>query len=53
MEKRHQERLRQKYPDALADKPCVCLFIPDDYEYMAADLIELLRDKMRGHLPED
>ena len=53
MEKRHQERLRQKYPAALADKPCVCLFIPDDYEYMAADLIELLREKMRELFPEE
>jgi predicted protein tyrosine phosphatase len=53
MEKRHQERLRQKYPAAMADKPCVCLFIPDDYEYMAADLIELLREKMRELFPEE
>jgi len=52
MEKRHKERLRQKYPDALADKPCLCLFVSDDYEYMAADLIELLRERMKEHFPE-
>src|ERR1035441_2103679 len=51
MEKRHKERLRQKYPEALAAKPCVCLFIADDYEFMDATLIEILREKMREHFP--
>ena len=51
MEKRHKERLRQKYPVALAAKPCVCLFIADDYEFMDANLIEVLREKMREHFP--
>jgi predicted protein tyrosine phosphatase len=26
MEKRHKERLHQKYPEELAAKPCVCVF---------------------------
>ena len=47
MEKRHKERLRQKHPEALVEKPCVCLFIPDDYEYMEEELIRVLREKMR------
>jgi len=51
MEKRHKERLRQKYPEELATKRFVCLFIPDDYEFMDASLIELLREKMRKHFP--
>jgi predicted protein tyrosine phosphatase len=37
MEKRHKERLRQKYPEELAAKPCV-LFISDDYEFLDASL---------------
>ena len=55
MEKRHKERLRQKYPEELAAKPCVCLFISDDYEFMDANLIELLREKMREqeHFPAE
>ena len=53
MEKRHKERLRQKYPEVMAEKNCLCLFIADDYEYMAADLIELLRERMREHFPAD
>lgn len=51
MEKRHQERLRQKYPEAMAEKTCACLFISDDYEYMADDLIELLRERMKEYFP--
>ena len=51
MEKRHKERLRQKYPEALAAKRCVCLFIPDDYEFMDVALVEILQEKKREHFP--
>ncbi len=51
MEKRHKERLRQKYPEELAAKRCVCFFIPDDYEFMDAALVEILQEKMREHFP--
>jgi predicted protein tyrosine phosphatase len=51
MEKRHKERLRQKYPEEIAGKTCLCLFIPDDYEFMNPALIELLREKMQEHFP--
>ena len=47
MEKRHKERLRQKFPEEFAAKPCVCFFIADDYEFMDAALIELLRERLR------
>ena len=52
MEKRHKERLRKKYPEELAAKRCVCLFISDDYEFMDPTLVALLREKMREHFPE-
>ena len=51
MEKRHKERLWEKYPDVMADKTCVCLFIADDYEFMNGELIVALRAKMREYLP--
>ena len=47
MEKRHKERLRQKFPEEFAAKRCVCFFIADDYEFMDAALIELLRERLR------
>ena len=51
MEKRHKERLQQKFPEEFAAKRCVCLFISDDYEFMDAALVEILREKMREHFP--
>jgi len=51
MEKRHKERLRQKYSDELASKRCVCFFIADDYEFMDAGLIGILQEKMQEHFP--
>lgn len=51
MEKRHKEMLRERFPDALVDKPCRCLFIPDDFEFMDAGLVSLLREKMHDHFP--
>ena len=52
MEKRHKERLRQKYAEVLEGKPCVCLFIADDYDFMDAELMALLRAKVREQFPE-
>lgn len=43
MEKRHLNRLQQKFRDALEGKRVVCLHIPDDYEYMDQALIDRLR----------
>jgi predicted protein tyrosine phosphatase len=51
MEKRHKERLRQKYPEKLTEKLCICLFISDDYEFMDPALVEILHEKMREHFP--
>ncbi len=52
MEKRHKERLRQRFPEEFNAKPCVCFFIADEYEFMDPGLIEVLREKMREHFPE-
>ena len=51
MEKRHKERLQQKFPEEFATKRCVCFFISDDYEFMDTALVEILREKMREHFP--
>ena len=52
MEKRHKERLRQKFPEAFAGKECVCLFLADDFEFMEPALVDALREKMRTQFPE-
>ena len=53
MEKKHLARLRERFPDLVAVKKIVCLHIPDDYEYMEEDLIDLLRSKVSEHVDLD
>ena len=50
MEKSHLNRVRQKFPEALAGKRIVTLHIPDDYQFMQPELIEELVAKVRPHI---
>jgi predicted protein tyrosine phosphatase len=50
MEKRHRERLMQKFSQAMEGKPIVCLHIPDDYDYMDEALIEVLRSRLDDYI---
>lgn len=50
MEKKHFRRIREKYPDIVSKKRVVCLNIPDDFEYMDEELIELLESGVGGYL---
>jgi predicted protein tyrosine phosphatase len=50
MEKRHLDRLHAKFREALAGKRVVCLYIPDDYEYMDEELIDRLRGGVAPHV---
>jgi predicted protein tyrosine phosphatase len=50
MEKRHLHRLRQKFREEIAGKRIVCMYIPDDYEYMQKELIDRLRDGVAPYL---
>ncbi|MEG4225813.1 methyltransferase domain-containing protein [Microcoleus sp. N9_B2] len=50
MEKRHGDRLRSKFPESLEGKKVICLQIPDNYEYMEPELVELLQAKLSLHL---
>lgn len=46
MEEKHKTRLRSQYRDAVRGKALHVLDIPDDYEYMNPELIDLIRDKV-------
>ena len=50
MEKSHLQRVREKYPDAMGGKRLVVLHIPDDYEFMQAELVDELEIKIASHL---
>lgn len=50
MEQKHARRLREKFAEEVADKPVICLHIPDDYEFMQPELIALLESAVTPHL---
>lgn len=50
MENSHKNRLNRKYKEHLAGKRVVVLNIPDDYDYMDSELIEILKDRCRPYL---
>ena len=50
MEKKHVERLQQKFPEIVAEKKIVCLNIPDDYEFMNPELVEVLKGAVSEHV---
>ena len=50
MERKHVDRLREKFPTELAGKPLIVLRIPDDFQRDDPELIALLREKLAAHL---
>ena len=51
MEKVHRSRLSAKFGRHLNGKQVICLDIPDDYAYMDAALVTLLKQKVPRFLP--
>lgn len=50
MERKHADRLHDKFPEELADKPIITLRIPDDYGFMDPELLALLQTELSAHL---
>lgn len=50
MEKKHIRRIREKYTEILQEKKVVCLNIPDEYDYMDEELIDLLEANTSGYI---
>ena len=46
MEKSHRNYIRSHFPDIYKTKKIVCLYIPDEYDYMQPELIGVLKDKV-------
>ncbi|MDB5236773.1 MAG: hypothetical protein JWR44_3766 [Hymenobacter sp.] len=51
MERRHADRLHEKYAAELEGKSVVVLRIPDKYRFGDPALVALLRRKLAEHLP--
>lgn len=50
MEKRHREKLAEIHYDVISEKRIVVLGIPDEYEYMDTELVDMLRDMINPYL---
>lgn len=50
MEKRHKQRLQDKFGQSLADKRIVILDIEDHYQYMDEELVEMLKTSVTPYL---
>jgi predicted protein tyrosine phosphatase len=50
MQKRHRDEIRTRFKHALPDERLLTLGIPDDYEFMAPELVALLARLVPGRL---
>lgn len=50
MERVHQRKLNRQFGPHLKGRRVVCLNIPDDFHYMAPELVAVLETRVRPHL---
>lgn len=50
MEKKHRQRIEEKFSNEIMDKKIITLDIPDEYQYMDEELIEELNSKTYDYL---
>jgi predicted protein tyrosine phosphatase len=48
MEKHHRNHIRKHFPEIYKIKRIVCLYIPDDCDYIQTELIGILKDKVEN-----
>ncbi|WP_114229163.1 MULTISPECIES: low molecular weight protein tyrosine phosphatase family protein [Sphingomonas] len=51
MEKAHRTKVQKRFKADLKQARLICLDIPDDYEFMDAELVRLLKAKVARFLP--
>jgi len=50
MEKHHRNFIRTHYPNIYKNKRIVCIYIPDEYDYLDTSLIAIIKDKFEDIL---
>jgi predicted protein tyrosine phosphatase len=50
MEKRHKERMIENFPVLTSEKKIIVLDIPDEYQYMDSELIEIIKTAISTYL---
>ncbi|MGH1334645.1 MAG: low molecular weight protein tyrosine phosphatase family protein [Aureispira sp.] len=53
MEDKHKNRLKQHFRPQLKEQEIIVLDIPDDYQYLDPELIEMLEKSVHYYLEED
>jgi predicted protein tyrosine phosphatase len=53
MEQTHKKKLSQKFKSHINGKKIICLGIPDEYEFMQDELVELLKKKVEPFLEKN
>lgn len=53
MEKHHRNFIRTHFPEIYRTKKIACLYIPDDYDYMQTELIQLIRERVESLFDRD
>jgi len=51
MEWSHQNKIRKKFKDQIKKKIVICLKIPDEFDFMSPELVELLKKRVSPFLP--
>lgn len=51
MEEMHRHTIERQFGDLLRGKRLACLDIPDQYGFMQPELVELLEQRVRRHVP--
>jgi predicted protein tyrosine phosphatase len=51
MEKTHRNKLQKRFRAELKSVKLICLDIPDEYEFMDATLVRLLKTRVSRYLP--
>lgn len=51
MERNHRNKIRSRFEDLYQRKRIVCLYIPDEYDYMDPTLVRLISERVAPHLP--
>ncbi|HIM98877.1 MAG TPA: phosphotyrosine protein phosphatase [Gammaproteobacteria bacterium] len=46
MENAHKRKLRTRFREHLKNQKLICLGIPDNYEYMAPELVDIFRSRI-------
>ena len=52
MESKHRSRIRESMSQVLGQTPLHVLDIPDDYQFMDPELIDLLQERVESYLSE-